>query len=308
MTLPKVVVDQQRGNYAEHFAEAWLSRQCLVRSVASGTDIGIDLYCESIHREDPFHHFWVQVKAISQSNIHDTPEGLEAFCDFQTRHLRYWSRQPVPVYSFLVPVESWPAPEPDRIFGVNISYELLKDGIPSGDQHRYSTTDCIERESLKRDLTQFVSAVVPVHTAALLAQHGVIPAIEWPEARLESHLPAGLALRHIEQIDDATRLTLEICLTELLQLEDPTGADLQRRSRYSRMLLEYKDNLTAMGASSLAQSLCLDNQFELAFEIFNLTEELVLAAPVPEAKMKSRLAELAKQRALCQSRQSLQGG
>ncbi len=306
MTLPRIVVDQQRGNYAEYVAASWLSRQCLVRSVASGTDIGIDLYCESVHREDPFQHFWVQVKAISQSNIRDTPQGLAAFYDFETRHLRYWSRQPVPVYSFLVPIEGWPAPEPARIFGVNISYELLKDGIPRGDQHRYSTTDCIERESLDRDLTQFITVVVPVHTAALFVPHGVIPVIEWPEARPEPHLPSGLTLRHIEQIDDATRQTMEICLTELLRLEDPSDADLQRRRRYSRILLDYRNSLTAMGASSVAQSLCLDNQFELAFEIFNLTEELVLAAPVPDATKTSRLAELEHQRSLCEARQNLQ--
>ena len=110
MTMPQIDENRQRGNFAESIASAWLSRQCLVRPVAAGTDIGVDLYCESLRGHQAFQHFWVQVKAISDTNVR-TRDGIdEAWYSFETRHLRYWERQPVPVYAFLVPVLGWPAP------------------------------------------------------------------------------------------------------------------------------------------------------------------------------------------------------
>jgi len=62
-------MEQLKGNYAENLVAEWLSRVCLVRPVASGTDIGIDLYCESVVGNKPYHHFWVQVKTITSKDI-----------------------------------------------------------------------------------------------------------------------------------------------------------------------------------------------------------------------------------------------
>ena len=106
--MTTVDVNRLKGNYAENTVAAWLSHACLVRPVAEGTDIGIDLYCESVIGQAPYLHFWAQVKAIGSSHI-ATENGKEvAWFDFETRHLRYWARQPIPVYAFLVPVENWP--------------------------------------------------------------------------------------------------------------------------------------------------------------------------------------------------------
>ena len=46
--LPYLDEKGQKGNFAEATVAAWLSRRCLVRPVATGTDIGVDLYCESL--------------------------------------------------------------------------------------------------------------------------------------------------------------------------------------------------------------------------------------------------------------------
>src|SRR5690606_9315939 len=57
----------QKGNAGENYVAYLLSTFCIVRPVASGTDIGIDLYCElPIANEKgniiTYLHFGVQVK------------------------------------------------------------------------------------------------------------------------------------------------------------------------------------------------------------------------------------------------------
>lgn len=64
--MPTISDKQLKGNFAENLVAEWLSRACLVRPVAVGTDIGIDLYCESLVDNNPHLHFWVQVKAIGK--------------------------------------------------------------------------------------------------------------------------------------------------------------------------------------------------------------------------------------------------
>lgn len=299
MTFPVISHDSQRGTYAEHQAATWLSRQCLVRPVASGTDIGVDLYCESLAGNSPFQHFWVQVKAISDRNLRETDNGQEAFYDFETRHLRYWIRQPVPVYGFLVPVLGWPPPSQSVIYGVSISRNLLTQEIPDQGTHRMSTLDCFEESSLDDDLTEFVTRVVPADTSALMVPHGALVPIEYPDERAETHLPRGLALGYLDEIEDTIRQTLEICLAELMIREDMSADDHVTRRRISRILSEYDDHLNAIGASMLAQSAFFDGNFDRANYLFNIVESLVERAPVDEETRASRRAELDRQREIC---------
>ncbi|GAI83095.1 unnamed protein product [marine sediment metagenome] len=64
-------IDEKRilGNYGSNLVAHTLSKICLVRPVAEGTDIGIDLYCETIEERQGFLHFWAQVKCGKQINI-----------------------------------------------------------------------------------------------------------------------------------------------------------------------------------------------------------------------------------------------
>ena len=176
--IPLVDESRQKGNFAESIAAAWLSRRCLVRPVSSGTDIGVELYCASLVGTSPFQHFWVQIKAISERNIGGLESEEKAWYDFETRHLRYWQRQPVPVYAFLVPVIGWPSPFPSRIYGVNISDELLRNGIPTKKTVRYHTTNWFDADEIDEDLDQFLSRIVPIDTAALLVPKGIVLSIE----------------------------------------------------------------------------------------------------------------------------------
>lgn len=137
--MPYVDENRQKGNFAEATVAAWLSRQCLVRPVANGTDIGVDLYRESLVGASPFQHFWAQVKAIPQDHIRKRRGQEEAWYAFETRHLRYWQRQPVPVYAFLVLVIGWPPPFPSRVYGIKITDRLVREGIPDRRTVTYSS-------------------------------------------------------------------------------------------------------------------------------------------------------------------------
>jgi hypothetical protein len=82
-----VDLNRLKGNYSQNTVSALLSRTCLVRPVAEGTDIGVDLYCESVLDQSPHLHFWAQVKTISSSQILKKG-GQEVACfDFDTNHL-----------------------------------------------------------------------------------------------------------------------------------------------------------------------------------------------------------------------------
>jgi hypothetical protein len=117
------IVDENRilGNYGSNLVAHTLSKIGLVRPVAEGTDIGIDLYCETIEEGQGFLHFWAQVKPGKQIKI---KKNGKASCNFEVDHLRYWDRQPVPVLAFYVPT-NYPPEIPEQIFVVNITEYLM---------------------------------------------------------------------------------------------------------------------------------------------------------------------------------------
>jgi hypothetical protein len=125
--MTTVDFNRLKGNYAVAYVAAALSRGCLVRPVAEGTDIGIDLYCETVEGKDPFLHFWVQVKAGGRVRV--SRDGGSASYAFDAEHLAYWGRQHVPVFAALVPI-GWPPAPNSTIYIVNISEELLKSDPP----------------------------------------------------------------------------------------------------------------------------------------------------------------------------------
>jgi hypothetical protein len=99
--MPLVPESRLKGNYGASVLMARLSAECLVRQVAADTDVGIDLYCETVSEGQPFLHFWLQVRAGKQCKIESG--GNNATCRFSRDELTYWSRQPVPVFAALVP-------------------------------------------------------------------------------------------------------------------------------------------------------------------------------------------------------------
>jgi hypothetical protein len=130
-------IDEKRakGNYGVFLVASKLSKFCLVRPVSEGTDQGIDLFCESF--EDafrggrPFLHFWVQVKTLKgiQKN-----SNFASF-SFDVNHLNYWGRQPVPVFAFLVPIESLDSEEPFRFYVIDFTRQILENNSNSNQKN-----------------------------------------------------------------------------------------------------------------------------------------------------------------------------
>ena len=125
--MPIVTENRLKGNYGAALVMSRLSGECLVRPVAADTDVGVDLYCETVAEGRPFLHFWLQVKAGDQCKRDASSNA--ASCSFELDHLKYWTQQPVPVFAALVPAE-WPVLcEPD-IYIVR-HYFPDSDGEPS---------------------------------------------------------------------------------------------------------------------------------------------------------------------------------
>lgn len=100
--MPLVYENRLKGNHAAFYVATRLSTDCLVRPVAGDTDIGVDLYCETVQEAHGFLHFWLQVKSGSKCKL--ARDEASASYSFERRHLEYWGRQPVPVFAALVPV------------------------------------------------------------------------------------------------------------------------------------------------------------------------------------------------------------
>ena len=106
--MPKVDINRLKGNFGASYVSTRLSSECLVRPVAADTDVGVDLYCETIDACHPFLHFFVQVKSGKQCKINSNLS--KASCYFSKDQLEYWKQQPVPVFIALVPA-NWPVKE-----------------------------------------------------------------------------------------------------------------------------------------------------------------------------------------------------
>ncbi len=120
-------IDKNRiiGNYGNTLIAHLLSENCLVRQVTEGTDIGVDLYCETIEDWKGFLHFWVQVKSGEQIKI---KKNKKATCKFEKRHLEYWNRQPVPVFAFYVRKNE--ESKVKKIYIANITKYIMYNGLP----------------------------------------------------------------------------------------------------------------------------------------------------------------------------------
>jgi len=125
--MPSIDENRILGNFGSNLVAYTLSKVCLVRPVAEGTDIGVDLYCETIEEGQGFLHFWAQVKCGNQIRI---KTNGRASCKFEATHLRYWNRQPVPVLAFYVPTD-FPPDTPEKIFVANITEYIIVHGIPT---------------------------------------------------------------------------------------------------------------------------------------------------------------------------------
>lgn len=168
--MPTVDENRLKGNYGATCVALRLSSECLVRPVAADTDVGVDLYCESVEEGMPFLHFWVQVKAGAQCQLSQNLRA--ASCSFNVNHLEYWSRQPVPVFAALVPV-GWPVQSEPNVYIIDITSQLLA-GLPTGVDSVTLKSDYIWHASNREDVQRFLAEAIPASVARLQCRNGVV--------------------------------------------------------------------------------------------------------------------------------------
>ncbi len=260
-----------------------------MRPVSAGTDIGVDLYCESVLGNFPFQHFWVQVKAISKNNI---GEDASAWFDFETKHLRYWSRQPVPVYAFLVPVIGWPPETPNYIYGIRLTDKIVKQGIPDRQTIRYRSSEGFAMETLDADLAKFVREIVPYDAATLLVPKGLIAPIEKPEKSIQDSFPMEVVLPHLDSVIASIRFASEISLAEIIESRTRNPRHLEIRRILDKVLRLCIDELNVLGLSSLANSAFMNGEVQLARECLERAKVKLEATDFDPEKKSETLREI----------------
>lgn len=292
--MPSITNEQLKGNFAENLVAEWISRACLVRPVAAGTDTGIDLYCEAIIENNPFLHFWIQVKAIGEKDI-AAKEGIEfASYRFKRSHLEYWSRQPIPVYAFLVPVVGWPPKYPERIFGISITRHVVKNGLPEKDSIKLETSDCTQFSSIDEDWNQFIKQVVPTDSAILLFSKGLVSNIDFYKTEYQ-HFPSGIALKYGEEILDKVRDAVIILGSEALESETDKNQGFRRICEAVASL--FISDMHELGVDFLVRSAQMDADIPRALRYVDLIKnEVRKRTDIHDSKKSEYLSNIEKLR------------
>ncbi|MBK9121011.1 MAG: DUF4365 domain-containing protein [Phycisphaerales bacterium] len=203
--MPIVKEDHLKGNYGESLVATRLSAHCLVRPVASGTDVGVDLYCETVDTQRPFLHFWVQVKTGGQCNS----KNGTLCCKFKRDNLEYWNRQPVPVFAALMATK-WPVEDEPIIGIVDVGEWLLLNELPTNSATL--KTHKVWDPGNSAQVREFLQADVPAATARLHCKQGVVahvPTLARQYVREAPHVPV---LRFNNQIIDQLRVTAALSI------------------------------------------------------------------------------------------------
>ncbi|HWP91793.1 MAG TPA: DUF4365 domain-containing protein [Thermodesulfobacteriota bacterium] len=201
----KVHKNLMKGNYGEHLVAHILSEFCFVRPVVGHTDIGVDLYCESIIDGIPFLHFWVQVKSSE-----DIPnEERQVKFRFDTSSLEYWEKQPVPVLSLLVPIK-WPPEKIAFIHVVDISFSILEKGINKGKTQVLKSLPnyalpISDSKQLSSKLNKLLVEHMPITISAMYAREGFIYAAPKPKEEHTKYYAGHFLSRYIHKIGERTR-------------------------------------------------------------------------------------------------------
>jgi len=202
---PNVDENKLKGNYGEHLAALILSQSCLVRPVVGNTDVGVDLYCESVINNRPFLHFWVQVK----SSKHFPNKETTAQYSFKTSNLDYWSRQPVPVLAFLVPVKER-SEDINFIHVVDVTFDILEHGIKDqGKQTLTSKPDLTlpvsDSVQLSLKLEHLLGHHIPKVVSAMYAEKGFLYPAPTLQEQYVQRFAVHLLPRCIPKIEHRTR-------------------------------------------------------------------------------------------------------
>jgi hypothetical protein len=232
--------------------------------VAEGTDIGVDLYCEAVIQESPYLHFWAQVKAIPLRNVSRKKGSPVASYSFKTRHLRYWARQPTPVYAFLVPVDGWPPARPERVFGIRLTEYIVRNELPTTARVKLSTKECFEAATVDADISQFLTEIVPWDTSALLLRRGIVAPMPQLPNQPDKRFPANIGYQYLPEVLSTIRDASVHGLAHALYAEQHGFGQKAIRKGFEKIARLFEREMHNWGLSVLVLAARQDDEFERA--------------------------------------------
>lgn len=281
------IVDDQRlkGNYGEAYVSTLLRTECLVRPVVGGSDVGVDLYCETVERGYPFLHFWVQVKTGKQCRLFKN--GRTASCKFEVTHLEYWHRQPVPVFAALVPVD-WPVRKATNVFIIDITSQLLG-GISLGRSSLTLRSDYIWRPFNHHDMKDFLTEAVPAASARLHCRNGIVASMPTLMPTYEKISPLVPVSKFKESIYRQIRRTAALS-TIFLHEQKEMGADTADfRQTMASVVEQFGDDPHWENFMSRALSYHADKSFDRAIEFYHKAIQCIQSDPKVRSLKKWKL-------------------
>jgi hypothetical protein len=223
--MPQVDSNRLKGNYGVAVIVEKLSAHCLVRQVTADTDIGVDLYCETVTSEGrPFLHFWLQVKTGAQCKKLSRKEIAAA--SFSKEHLAYWKRQPVPVFAILVPIIGWPPKQADlKIYIADITTHVLTEKLPKKTRSirsKYVLSESPgavskggQTSASVASVADFLNKIVPAVTARLEVSNGVVAKVPTYTPEYIQHVPNVPVVEHKDKILEQVRCTAALSIIQL---------------------------------------------------------------------------------------------
>ncbi len=263
--MPTVDEKRLKGNYGASIVMARLSGECLVRPVAADTDVGVDLYCETVIEGQPFLHFWIQVKAGDQCK--QVPKNHTAKCHFSADHLAYWTRQPVPVFAALVPT-SWPAQDEPSIYIVDITSQAVFGTIPRSPESATLTSDHVWRAGDQEAVRVFLTKTVPTTTARLQISKGLVADTPTPAPQYVRERPLVPVLRFKETILYQLRTTAANSILFMPMSDRETTADAKFRRLLASIVEQFGDDPHWENFMSRALSSHTDGKYENALSMY----------------------------------------
>lgn len=212
--------NQTTGNRVESYIAFRLSDKCLVRHVTSGTDIGVDLYCELLRDGHPYLHFWVQLKGM------DTSEGKvlktnKISYSFSKKHLRYWEDQPVPVFIMHANIQDINSDQLAfaPIWIINVTEWLMENNVRLKNKAKSCSLHSNKTIRTKNDLDEFLQLEIERMDAIQKINIGVVAPLKYSKSEYVKQFPSVNAWKFSTRIFTTLRFTSATLLRQFVVKE-----------------------------------------------------------------------------------------
>ena len=275
--------EQLKGNWGEQYIAANLASQgCFVRHVPQGNDTGIDLYCETVKGNEPFLHFWCQIKT---SKNYEGKSERESFKP-EKKHKEYWLTQPVPVFIFLVP---------DLRNEPNIPYYICKAlDLSNKESNKEKINSFIKIESPK-DLLTFLNEWLVFETFLWELKDGKVSHLKTPKKEYTIRFPSGVTHKFEPKLFESLhwilwRLSQDILFHDIKSkdmLQKTTlNADEKKRFRKARpymkalkILIKDKNDKHYQNFVTIGIYYELEKEYERSLKYYKKSESIINRDP-----------------------------